>query len=336
MGGVMRNCRHTGFNLAARASFAVRLSTLLLCSLLAVQGCSVKQLALKKAADTLADSGTTYASDDDPELIRSAAPFSLKLMDGILVEVPQHRGLLTAAASGYTGYTYAFIHQDAEVLEDTDVTAAATARARAKLLYTRAHRYAVAGLDIAHPGLSARMQQDPRAALSVAVRDDVPLLYWNAASLGALIGLSKDDPELVAGVPVVEALIDRALVLNESYDAGAIHTFLISYEMVRQSRRGDPAASARAHFQRAVQLSDGYQAGPYVALAEAVCVGQQNRVEFELLLSKALAIDVDNRPQWRLANVVMQRRARWLLSRTDQLFAESRRPRESFQQAWLF
>jgi predicted anti-sigma-YlaC factor YlaD len=322
--------------LGTQAGFALRLSGVLLCSLLTVQGCSVKQLALKKAADTLADSGTTYASDNDPELIRSAAPFSLKLMDSILVEVPQHRGLLTAAASGYTGYTYAFVQQEAEVLEDTDVASAAAGRARAKLLYTRAYHYAVAGLDVAHPGLSTRMQQDPRAALSITRRDDVPLLYWNAASLGALIGLSKDDPELVARVPVVEALIDRALVLNESYDAGAIHTFLISYEMVRQARRGDPAASARAHFQRAVQLSDGYQAAPYVALAEAVCVGQQNRAEFELLLHQALAVDVDTRPQWRLANVVMQRRARWLLARTDQLFAESRRPLEPLQQAWLF
>lgn len=328
--------REAGFGRAQRAGFALGLRAFVLCLLLALPGCSIKQLALKKAADTLADSGTTYASDNDPELIRSAAPFSLKLMDGILVEVPQHRGLLTAAASGYTGYTYAFIQQDAEVLEDIDVAAAAAARARAKLLYARAYQYAVAGLDVAHPGLSTRMQQDPRAALSVTGRDDVPLLYWNAASLGALIGLSKDDPELVARVPVVEALIDRALVLNESYDAGAIHTFLISYEMVRQSRRGDPAASARAHFQRAVQLSDAYQAAPYVALAEAVCVGQQNRNEFELLLNQALAIDVDKRPQWRLANVVMQRRARWLLTRTDQLFAETGRLLEPTYQAWLF
>ena len=168
MAGFMLNYRQTGIRPGAQAGSALRLGTLLLCSLLTVQGCSVKQLALKKAADTLADSGTTYASDNDPELIRSAAPFSLKLMDGILVEVPQHRGLLTAAASGYTGYTYAFIQQDAEVLEDTNVAAAAAARARAKLLYARAYQYAVAGLDVAHPGLSTRMQQDPRAALSVS------------------------------------------------------------------------------------------------------------------------------------------------------------------------
>ena len=332
----MRDREEKGLGLTERASIGSVVRILILCSFLVLSGCSVKQLALNKAADTLAEGGTAYASDNDPDLIRSAAPFSLKLMDSILIELPQHRGLLTSAASGYTGYTYAFIQQDAEMLEDTDVTAAAAARARAKLLYTRAYRYAVAGLDVAHPGLSTRMEQDPRAAVSVTTRDDVSLLYWNAASLGALIGLSKDDPELVARVPVVEASIDRALLLNESYDAGAIHTFLITYEMVRRNREGDPEGSARDHFKRAVQLSEGYQAAPYIALAEAVCITQQNRTEFELLLNQALAIDVDKRPQWRLAKVVMQSRAHWLLTRSDQLFADSRRPLEPTIYAWLF
>jgi len=40
------------------------------------------------------------------------------------------------------------------------------------------------------------------------------------------------------------------------------------------------------------------------------------------LLERALAIDVDARPEWRLANLIMQHRARWLLSRSDELFAE--------------
>jgi predicted anti-sigma-YlaC factor YlaD len=53
-----------------------------------------------------------------------------------------------------------------------------------------------------------------------------------------------------------------------------------------------------------------------------VAVSQQDRAEFESLLNRALTIDPDARPEWRLANLIMQRRARWLLSRVDQLFAE--------------
>jgi predicted anti-sigma-YlaC factor YlaD len=147
-------------------------------------------------------------------------------------------------------------------------------------------------------------------------------LYWAAAATGAWIGLSKDNPSAVAQLPMVEALIDRALVLDESWDAGTLHTFLIAYEGVRAQRRGDPVAAARKHFERAVALSHGQQAAPYVAFAESVAVSLQDRAQFERLLKQALAVDVDARPQWRLVNVIMQRRARWLLSRTEQLFAQ--------------
>jgi hypothetical protein len=45
-------------------------------------------------------------------------------------------------------------------------------------------------------------------------------------------------------------------------------------------------------------------------------------MQFEQLLNQALAIDVNAYPQRRLANSVMQRRARWLLSRADDLIPE--------------
>ncbi len=123
-------------------------------------------------------------------------------------------------------------------------------------------------------------------------------------------------------MPSVEAMIDRALELDEAHEAGAIHTFLVSYEMIRQGAEGEPAERARKHYDRAIELSGGQQAGPYVALAEAVSVETQNKKEFNELLEKALEVDVDARPEWRLLNIIMQRRAEWLLGRTEDLFLE--------------
>ena len=60
-----------------------------------------------------------------------------------------------------------------------------------------------------------------------------------------------------------------------------------------------------------------------VSFAEAVCVQKQDLKQFEALLQQALAINPDAKPEWRLANLVMQRRAKWLLSRKDQLFLRS-------------
>jgi predicted anti-sigma-YlaC factor YlaD len=57
-----------------------------------------------------------------------------------------------------------------------------------------------------------------------------------------------------------------------------------------------------------------------VSYAEAVMVTSQDRAQFESLLKRALAINPDLRPEYRLVNLVMQRRARWLLGRIDELF----------------
>jgi predicted anti-sigma-YlaC factor YlaD len=86
--------------------------------------------------------------------------------------------------------------------------------------------------------------------------------------------------------------------------------------------RGDFAARCKEHFDRAVRLSDGELASPFVSYAETVSVSKQNRAEFESLLNRALAVNPDIRPEWRLSNLIMQRRARWLLSREDELFLE--------------
>ena len=59
-----------------------------------------------------------------------------------------------------------------------------------------------------------------------------------------------------------------------------------------------------------------------MAYAETVSIQKQDRGEFESMLKKALAIDPDARIEWRLNNLVIQRRARWLLSREDDLFLE--------------
>ena len=296
-----------------------RLAPLVLLLLLAGSGCSIKRFMIGKLGDALAGSGATYASDDDPELVRDALPFALKLIESLLEQTPDHRGLLLAAASGFTQYAYAFIQQDADQAADHDAAATADLRLRARGLYRRARGYGLRGLAAAHPDFEATLRRDPAAALEAVGPDEVPFLYWTAAAWGASISLAKEDPEQLADLPLVEALGRRAIALDEGYDRGALHEFLITLEA---SRPGGSLAAAREHFRRAVELSGGERAGPMVALAETVAVQSQDRAQFESLLRQALAVNPDARPEWRLANLVYQRRARWLLGRMDLLFAE--------------
>ncbi len=285
-------------------------------------GCSVKRFAVNKLGDALSGSGTTFASDDDPEFVASAVPFSLKLIESLLAESPRHRGLLSAAASGFTQYSYAFVQQPADEAEDQDVERATALRVRARRLFLRARGYGIRGLETRHPGLEERLRKDTRSAMAELTRRDVTLMYWTAAAWGSAITLSKDNPELVADQPLVEALIDRALELDESFDSGSLHSFLISYEPSRPGGEAGAAERARKHMERAVELSGGRLASPFVGFAETICVEKQDKKEFETLLKRALEIDADAKPDWRLANLVAQRRARWLLGREERLFLE--------------
>jgi predicted anti-sigma-YlaC factor YlaD len=271
----------------------------------------------------LAGSSGTFASDNDPELIQDASAFSLKLMESVLTQSPKHRKLLLATASGFTQYGYAFVQLQADELEERDLAAARAMRERARLLYLRARDYGLRGLEAKYPGFTAALHANPQRAVASVQKKDVPLLYWTAAAWGATISLSKDRMDTVADRPQVEALADRALALDEGFNGGAIHSFLIAFEQARPGlTKAEAQARARKHFDRVVELTHGQSASPYVSLAEQVSVATQNKKEFQRLLEQALAINVDARPAWRLENVLLQRRAKWLLGKIDDLFVE--------------
>ena len=314
----MKNIACLNFLEVSSPHFRASLALALLACL--TQGCvSLEKIAINKMGDALASGGTTFTSDEDPELVGAAMPFSLKLMETLLEQVPGHKGLLYATASGFTQYGYAFVQQEADRLEDTDLDAAFALRSRAQKLYLRARNYGLRGLDVSMSGFQAGLRENPQQMVQKAAMKDVPLLYWTASAWISAIAISKE-ADLIGDLPIVDALIDRALELDESYDYGAIHSFLITYEMNRSKDAELPEIRSRRHYKRAVELSDGLQAGPHVALAEAVSIPNQNRAEFRILLNKALAIDTDLRPEWRLSNLIYQRRAQWLLDRIERYF----------------
>ncbi len=286
-----------------------------------LSGCSVRRMAVNSVGNALAEGGATWSSDDDPELIRDAMPFALKTTESLLAESPRHKGLLLSAVSGFTQYAYAFVQNEADYIEDSDLATAIAMRRRARRLYRRAQAYGIRGLEVDHPGLGAALVADPVGALAPVTRDEVPLLYWTAAAWGSEISLAKDDPDLAVELPLAAALIDRARELDPSWGLGAIWDFTISYES-RPAAAGGSVDRALAAFDEAMRLADGRRVSPLVSLAENVAVATQDRAMFTSLLERALAVDADTTGDQRLANLIAQKRARWLLEHADDLFIE--------------
>lgn len=285
-------------------------------------GCSIRKMAVNKLGDAIANTGSNYASDEDPELVGEAVPFGLKTMEGLLEESPGHEGLLLAATSGFVQYAYGWVQMEADFVEAKDLARATELRGRAQKLYLRAREYGLRGLQLhAAPGLRQALLAEPAAALSGMEKQQVPLLYWTAMAWAGALALKVNDSELSADQPVVEALARRALELDEGWGLGSIHEFFVSWESARASIGGSLDA-ARQHYQKALGFAAGRRAFPYVTYAESVSVSKQDKAQFRELMEKALALDVSKPDDQRLANLLAQKRARWQLARLDELFIE--------------
>jgi predicted anti-sigma-YlaC factor YlaD len=303
-------------------SFRKPLQLACACALgLTLTGCSIKMMAINTLGNALSEGSSGFATDDDPELVRDAVPFALKTIESLVTQAPKHRGLLTAACSGFTQYAYAFVQMEADYTEAQDLARATAMRARAKKLYLRAFEYGLRGIEVDLPGFRGLMRKDPDAALAKLTRKHVPLLYWTGASWAAAFAVDKTDSELSSDQTLMEKVMRRALQLDDAWEMGSIHDFFITWD-AGHAGAGGTIKSAREHFERAKALSAGKRASPFVSLAESVAVAEQNKKEFQQLLNEALAVDVNAAPEQRLANVLSQRRARWLLTRLDELFAE--------------
>ena len=281
-------------------------------------GCAVM---INKVGEALVSGNSVYATDDDPDLVWEAVPFGLKTIEGLLMQAPKNKKLLLAASSGFTQYAYGHLQQDADFLEANDLAAATALRTRSRNMYRRALDYGFRGLEIDIPNFRVQLQKDPQATLGKLGKTHVPLLYWTANAWGAAISISKDDSELTADQNLVEALMRRALELDEAWEHGSIHDFFISYEGARASTGGS-LTKAREHFGRAMQFSQGTRVAPLVSYAETVSVSTQNKKEFQSLLEEALAFDTRKAPETRVANLIAQRRAKWLLGRIAELFVD--------------
>jgi predicted anti-sigma-YlaC factor YlaD len=308
-----------GFHAPAPAALRVLAAVGVTALLVALPSCSIKRMAIKSVANSLTSGPDVYATDDDPELIRDALPFGLKTLESLLATLPEHRGLLLASCRGFTQYSYAYVQSDADVIEATDYGRATALRERALKLYLRARGYGMRGLELKNPGIGKRLELHPDSAAALIGRKDIDLLYWTAAAWGSAIAIGKDRPELIADLSAVKALMDRGLALDEGYDGGSIHEALIVLEALPPAMGGS-VERARAHFDRAVELSHGQRAGPYVTLATTVSVQTQDRGEFERLLHRALEVDPNRDPNQRLATLLLQQKARMMLDHVDDYF----------------
>ena len=290
----------------------------------ALSACSlVKPVALKSVANALTGETSGAASaHNDPETVRGALDFALITNESLLTSLPRHEPLLKATCGMYTQYAAGFLQPEAEALQFDEFEKSQAVQARAFRLSSRGRDYCWRALEVKFKGITEGLKNDPVLALRKAKREHVPLLYWSAASLGTAISTGGlEHPDLVIDWPIVRALTERALELDESWSRGALHEIMISLES-QDAAMGGSEERARKHFARAVALQQGLAPGPYISLAMGVSKAKQDRAEFEKLLKQALAIDPEKDPANRLITILGLARARTLLDHIDDLIVK--------------
>lgn len=275
-------------------------------------GCSPRHLIVQGIGNELASQGD--AEEEDLGLAREASAFYLKLSESLLRESPGNLKLAQSVAAGFTQYAFAFVAFDAERIESKDAKAAQALNERARRLYWRAHRHAMAALEVSTPGFAAALAKPDAAQWPLLTQAQVGVAYWAAASWGAAISLSKDNPDTVADLPVAFRLATLAWKSAPGYGDGALASLMGSFE---SSRPGGSMEQATVYFDTAITAGEGKSAGAYVAKAEGVAQPAGDRKAFETLLNQALEASAARRT---VANAAMRERALWLLASADDLF----------------
>jgi predicted anti-sigma-YlaC factor YlaD len=292
------------------------IALVLLCA--ASTSCSIKKMAMKSVAGAMSSGGNVMQSEEDPDLVGDALPFILVMYEMILAERPDDPDLLLASSRAFTMYSYAFLMTEAEMADRTDFKKATQLRKRASAMFLRARGYALRALEQRHPGFNRAMKEDHASALKMTDKGDIDLLYWCGAAGAASLSAAKDNLALLPLLSPSAAMVERVLELDDEYAGGAAHDFFISYYGGRPKAMGGSEQKAREHFRRSLDISGGSNAGTYISLATSVSVKRQDAAEFRELLGRALAVDVDKYPESRLSNLIMQRKARWLLDNTHE------------------
>jgi hypothetical protein len=255
------------------------------------------------AADTLS---AAILNQDDPELVESGVPAYLLLVDGLISQNPDNEAMLSAGAQLFALYGSRF----------------APSAERAASLTAKARSYGERALCLAHePACSWQglPYDDFVTELSLVDERTVDYLYAYAISWLSHLDATSEDWGAVADLPWVEAALQRALELDETYEHGALHGYLGILNSLRPPSLGGKPDLAREHFERAIELSEGRDLSVKVEYARRYARLIFDQDLHDRLLEQVIAAPVEA-PGYTLFNVLAQREAAELLMSSQEYF----------------
>jgi TRAP transporter TatT component family protein len=281
-------------------SFAIVLSAVIL------NACSTGPIVARLSLPIVESGNVAMNRETDLELARAGIPANLKLIEGLIQELPGNAELRVHAAEGFYGYAYGFV-------EDED-------GARASALYRRGRDHGLQALGSVGRHLKTLPMAELKSRLDELGQAAVPALFWSASCWAKWIDLNRNDPARIAELDKPVALMRRVLELDAAYYYGGAHLFFGVYYGSRPPMIGGDFERSRREFDKARSASQGKLLLVDLLRAQYLARQQLDRSEFERLLSGITQAPVDLFPEMALANAIAQRKAKRLLSKAEEFF----------------
>lgn len=292
--------------IAGRANHISKCSPFVVAAVVLTTGCSsIMSSATAGLADSLSNA---VLNQNDPETVRQGAPAYLLLIDGLIADNPNSVDLLLAGASLYSSYAGAFV-------DDPE---------RAAKLSLKGRDYGWAALCRSNKkacGISIAPYEDFERVIKAMDTKDVPVLYGAGAAWASWIRANTDDWSAIADKARVDAMMQRVVALDETYQDGSAFLYLGILATLLPEASGGKPEKGRADFERVIQLSDGKNLMAKVLLADSYA-----RLVFDRDLHDRLCrevIDADPiAPGLTLTNTLAQEEAKALLDSSEDYFGD--------------
>lgn len=270
-------------------------------------GC-IQTIAVRSVGGIVEEGYDALTEESDLQFAEQALPGNIKLLEVMLKNDPENERLLKLCAEGYASYALGFV-------EDVDVE-------RARVFYLRGRDY---GLRILEQDTELKRAlngpvDELKAALAKKSKDNVPAVFWTAFAWGGYLNITLTDPEAIAAIPKLEAMMNFVLEKDSTFYYGGAHLFLGTLYGSRSKFLGGDPEKSRSHFEAALRLNAGKFLMTHVYYARSYAVQTLNDSLFVHLLTHVEDTPLDILPNFRLGNAIAKKKAKMLLARKEELF----------------
>ena len=273
-----------------------------LCSVMT--GCGSMLSSVNHKLSSSLEAGVVNSAD--PQMVKSALPAYILMIDGLIENNPHNASLLLSGAKLNSIYASQFVDD----------------QRRRQHLSQKALNYAQSAL-CAEMSSACDLRKMPfdhlKALVTGLEHEDFPLFFTVATSWVSWIQAHSSDWNAVADLARVNLILKHITEHQSDYEQGRAHLYLAVLSSLIPPALGGKPEEAQFHFDKAIELSQGLD-----LFAKFLYAKHYARLMFDRELHDQLLTEVmdahPKQPGFTLSNVIAQNLSKQLLADAEEYF----------------